>query len=628
IVKWLTKVTFRIIQIDTFSKRAPKTGIWLLRGSHFKLWITEGGILWGTGMPGAGKTVLASLVIDHLLQLSDTSKEIAVIYAYCRYTDPVSVKDILAAMLKQLLEDHPSIITFIKPLYETHKRRGTHPSQAELLELLRVISSSNIFTATFCILDGLDEAQNDAQIDIISALATLPVRFFITSRPLASLKDLVPKAVFIDIVVQDGDIVLLVEQKLASIPALRRLFNQKELKTEIVSKLLEKSSGMFLVASLQLEMLRDCLTVKDLRATLERLPAGVHDMYETTMDRIERQPNANIAKSILLWLLHGRRSLTMEELQCAIAACPETYQYDPERIVDEDSVLSLCCGLVTLDPESKLVRLVHYTAKDFLLPYISRYNDNPHHLLASVCAARLLQCNFHALESVPSRTIDSDLKTIPLLEYSHSNWPHHASQSHSLPPTVETFILLCRHYPLQQPVWYHGWDKLNSLHVAAAFDFPQLFLPLLVPSDIGSDINARTTLGATALMLACERGHLVAAKLLLDVDGVDVNAEDNDGGTALTKASSNGHIDIVNALTSLSEIEVNHKDSAGSTALLYAAGKGHLDVVKALLGVDGIDIEACDEDGWTALMRPSREGYTQVVRELVEVGGGNVNAAD
>ena len=111
-------------------------------------------------------------------------------------------------------------------------------------------------------------------------------------------------------------------------------------------------------------MLGECVNIQELRTALDALPNGVDAMYQATMVRVEGQKQAELAKCVLTWLVHAFQSLKMADLQSAIAVHPETFEFDPDLIVDPETLLSICCGLVTFEPESKLVRLVR---KCFLL---------------------------------------------------------------------------------------------------------------------------------------------------------------------------------------------------------------------------------------------------------------------
>ena len=66
--------------------RHPQTGIWLLRHPDFLTWIDTAGFkLWLTRIPGVGKMVLASSVVEEAL--ARRSESVAVAFFFCDYKD-------------------------------------------------------------------------------------------------------------------------------------------------------------------------------------------------------------------------------------------------------------------------------------------------------------------------------------------------------------------------------------------------------------------------------------------------------------------------------------------------------------------------------------------------------------
>ncbi|TFK16825.1 hypothetical protein FA15DRAFT_711371 [Coprinopsis marcescibilis] len=357
ILERLSKLNFRNILAENLAKRTPETGRGVIDSSWFKEWLMNllGGIVWGTGMPGAGKTVLACIVIEYLQELvaESESKDVCLLFAFCRYTERLMVIDILLAILRQLIERHPQVLRFVKPMYERHKRENTRPSEAEVIDLLKRIASSGLFKQTFYILDGLDEAASDIQVALLDMLSSLPVNFFITSRPLDCIKDLVPNARCFTIIASNHDIALLIEQRTHCMPTLRNLLMKNvALKAEVISMISSKSSGMFLLASLQLDMLKGCASESDMRKALKGLPQGLDNMYDMTMARIKALPGpqASLAKRVLTWVTFAQRPLTVEELVLSVSVCPETFRFDDKmEPAGIDSILSLCCGIVQVE---------------------------------------------------------------------------------------------------------------------------------------------------------------------------------------------------------------------------------------------------------------------------------------
>jgi ankyrin repeat domain-containing protein 50 len=98
----------------------------------------------------------------------------------------------------------------------------------------------------------------------------------------------------------------------------------------------------------------------DVEETLRGFPTDIHVIYAKTWKRICAQEGklANLAKLVLLWITHAETELTIDTLRRAVATSPETYSFDLKRMVPEALLLSVCCGLVSLDKNTRLVRLI------------------------------------------------------------------------------------------------------------------------------------------------------------------------------------------------------------------------------------------------------------------------------
>ncbi|KAK8008159.1 hypothetical protein PG991_010710 [Apiospora marii] len=92
VYNWLRPTNVGLDQASLVEARAeyPGTGQWLLENKLFKEWFdprfpTIPPLLWIIGIPGAGKTMLASLVVQKARELEPAP---TVLYFYCRYDDP------------------------------------------------------------------------------------------------------------------------------------------------------------------------------------------------------------------------------------------------------------------------------------------------------------------------------------------------------------------------------------------------------------------------------------------------------------------------------------------------------------------------------------------------------------
>ena len=93
---------------------------------------------------------------------------------------------------------------------------------------------------------------------------------------------------------------------------------------------------------------------------LESLPSEVNATYEEAMARIKAQNKdaVGLAEQALSWITHACQPLSIKELQHALAVSPEMTSMDLEAIVDEVILTSVCGGLVVIDENSNIIRLV------------------------------------------------------------------------------------------------------------------------------------------------------------------------------------------------------------------------------------------------------------------------------
>src|SRR5262249_50622350 len=67
ILDWITTIDYGPQQSDFISQRQTGTGQWLLDSAEFKTWVgSNEQTMFCPGIPGAGKTILTSIVIDEL----------------------------------------------------------------------------------------------------------------------------------------------------------------------------------------------------------------------------------------------------------------------------------------------------------------------------------------------------------------------------------------------------------------------------------------------------------------------------------------------------------------------------------------------------------------------------------
>ena len=123
----------------------------------------------------------------------------------------------------------------------------------------------------------------------------------------------------------------------------------------------------FLLAELYKNLLQGEDNRRDLLKTLQCLPEGLDDTYDQAMLRIESQcqRQQNRAQQVLSWMIFAERALTVKELRCALAIEPGITFVDENALPDEHLVVLVCAGLVFIDRENDVIRLVHYTTMEY-----------------------------------------------------------------------------------------------------------------------------------------------------------------------------------------------------------------------------------------------------------------------
>ncbi|KAH6874663.1 hypothetical protein BKA70DRAFT_1240445 [Coprinopsis sp. MPI-PUGE-AT-0042] len=645
---------YRDIHITNLSKATTGTGPHFAEWEEYGKWVAPGDIvktMWGTGMPGAGKTIFSyanfssllhscphacvagSIVINEVEHHAGVSKSrICVTYIYFRYSDhaTATVRDFLAVMVKQTVERHPECLPIFDQVYARHIQERSQPSEDELSHLLSHLSE--LMDVMFCFLDAIDEAPPDVQFDLLQKLGALKVKTFITSRPLPILETRFPDTHRFPILAQDRDLDLHITKEIARSPVLQRILDQRgqALREKIISTIKQKCGGMFLHASLQMDALRDCASVYDVETTLEEFPPQIEGVYARTWSRIlDQAPRmAILAKQVLVWVLLAtgsgvkvlcaRRSLTIRELCYAVARCHDTtHKFDRSRLFDKDMLMGLCYGLLNIEGESQVVRFVHYTAADVVKGLVAETYPYPHSLPALVCIALLTEHGFQRSSLNDKDAFEPTLNATPLLKYAYKTWSNHARAAldDELTATrLATFIQGCRAFPVTKMYCVYWLDTLEPLHTAAYFN---ILLSFAGSTNLRKPNLPTQGRGKTPLHLAVASRSFAAVRELLPLPRILVNAPDEDGSTPLMEASVNFDQGIMSLLLAHPKLEVNASNPKGRSALMAASERDAAEAVGLLLSHSKIEPNQLNHKGRTALMAASSCASSRALQVLL-----------
>jgi len=168
----------------------------MLRSEDWKEWISgKKRALWIHGIPGAGKTVLASHLIEAVkthcdtFELEHTEGKAAHVYYYCYFghnTDEAS--PFLKWTIRQLCRRMDLLPAELYKLY----KHGESPSLADLLNLLEIVAKP--FEYVYIMLDAIDESMPRSDLlkvlrDIITDPRFGKIRVLATSREYIDIEE-------------------------------------------------------------------------------------------------------------------------------------------------------------------------------------------------------------------------------------------------------------------------------------------------------------------------------------------------------------------------------------------------------------------------------------------------------
>ena len=246
---WISPLDFRAKQNDTLDQRQAGTGLWLFETDTFKCWLngTER-TLWCPGIPGAGKTVFASAIIDFLEQ-TFAAPDIGIAFLYCHYKDRAEQTsiDLIASLLRQLVEQSPGIPEDLRRSYRQYKQRKIRLKQREYTNLLSSVVAS--FTRVFIVIDALDECDqiNGSRSCLVSDVNSLPhsAQLLCTSRSLPDIERLFENCRQIEIRASDGDVQTYLSNRIMQgTRLLKHVGADPSLKDELVNTIVHKAKGM------------------------------------------------------------------------------------------------------------------------------------------------------------------------------------------------------------------------------------------------------------------------------------------------------------------------------------------------------------------------------------------------
>ncbi|KAK6829654.1 hypothetical protein PG987_010238 [Apiospora arundinis] len=361
VLDWLRPTNVSVDQAALVEARAdyPGTGQWLLENALFKEWFdpkfpTIPPLLWINGKPGAGKTMLASLVVQKAQELEPAP---AVLYFYCKHENKErdNFVSLGRSLLAQLLHhDNGLLPNFYQ---ESCRSVDTILTSPNSIKDLLTLAFGNCKSA-YIILDGLDECPRQER-----QIITKWFRELVDNLPSDEPERL--RCLFIS---QDDGFA---RKDFDGVD--HRIKIKPEDSQNDIGEYCRVQAGKLLQdhPSLPEERVNWIANTPDWRKNLRRMsfPEGINDAYRRIMIRIGEQasePAEKDAFRLLGWLVCAKRPLKWHEIQGMNSINLDERRVNFERQHFIKSPKDLLASMVETRADGS-IEFVHLTAKLFLI---------------------------------------------------------------------------------------------------------------------------------------------------------------------------------------------------------------------------------------------------------------------
>ncbi|KMU77168.1 Pfs [Coccidioides immitis RMSCC 3703] len=584
-------------------KRVENTCQWIMKNQQYRQWLeqTNSQILWLSGGPGKGKTILAIYLTEELERCVNL-KSGTVLYYFCDNQDEKrnTALAVLRGLLHQLLEQHPYLAQYIEKFFDGVETTSYTVSRFERLwRAFYTLLQNGGLNEVVCVVDGLDECEDESLKLFLDSLHSL----FLGSKPLNTRFKLLllsrAQPTFIESKLGrfprlDLDVDCRHELRrdvekyiTAKVNELELEDQLEESRLKIVREALEKGAdGTFLWVGFVADELKGKSKHK-MEEILTKVPKRLGDIYKRILHQMEDKEQ--LAR-ILQWVVLARRPLTLTELAIAVDIHDSNTQSCVEILKDQ---LSSCRQLLKVMGDS--VSLIHNSAKDFLLGDVHSgieafcVREETHLVLARTCLDTI------EVGHKTSNNIRSEPAESTLFPYASRYWLDHLRQ---VPDTIEQDLFSRQFFTPNSSArgrwWADYWVKeqygvaptsFTLLHLAAYLESLhglKCFLEKKRRSRFpSSPEHMKDSYGRTPLFWAASRGHGEVARLLLD-NGANVNSKDKNKLTPLHVATTSEHTKLMTLFLDRGA-HIEAKGASGDTPLARAIENGSKEVIKVLL---------------------------------------------
>ncbi|KAF2654338.1 ankyrin [Lophiostoma macrostomum CBS 122681] len=590
--------------------RVRGTCDWILKQKEYLTWRSEPGqLLWISGGPGKGKTMLALYLITYREGITSAEPNTQkTIYFFCTAeSGRNSGIAILRGLIYQLLQEE-AMYKHVVDKYSTYGAMLFDDKHFEALwSVFESMTHQPGIESITCILDGLDECGKYSLSDFWVKIRGLfdpatqdtrdgsPVlRMIITNRNYPDsleqeLEGFARLRLEPDLRFElKRDVERFIEDRMNGQPCSeRRRPDLIELRNVVKQKLSERANGTYLWVDFAIKALREERCV-DLEDALDDFPSGLHAVYHRMIENVKKEKQ-DIVISILRWITFATRRLTLTELGVAVRMKPARGQDFGAAMED---YLAYAGDLIMIDTpqygdeswkKQKIVLPVHSSLTDFLStsddhdPVLHKFHLNPQ-LSHGLLAARALDYALDVLTvtaTLPQKDLQRFYKKYALYQYALEAGLQHFLGSHGVNERLR-----CDHALFNKSTTIHSqWlmdqssevaglectEGMTIVHLAALLGYDRI-LRSCVGSGTGKEgaaytVDERDAHGRTPFFYATFNNKAEAALYLLE-QGADVSTTDVLGQSPLHVACALGHEFFVRMLLKTPRVDAGRNSSS------------------------------------------------------------------
>lgn len=345
-------------------------------------------LLWISGPPGVGKTVLSSALIADLRATIPTSDCIAVLYCDANDRPSRSMDVLLASLIAQMASKVPpeylvqGIPSCLNSAYRKSIRYGRKSLSKADSPVDIVAEIALLVRKTWVVIDGLDEMdqpERAQELLDISSLVGPAFRVTALSRSTRTIQKVFAHLPHIEIQPShvQSDIWQYIQQMSNELPV------HDDAERQMVAHAVNaKADGMFLWTRLVMEELSAATCLADIELVLDQYPVGLKGVYDRFLlgmasQSIHRQ---RLAKEILQWVCCAFKPLKLTDLAFALSMNSSSASTFKNSLKDRPSCLvmtDICAPFLILIDTLDTLRPVHQSFREFLVgpPTADMAND-------------------------------------------------------------------------------------------------------------------------------------------------------------------------------------------------------------------------------------------------------------